>query len=112
YFYYVLRSCHIVFDSSTIEVGDRSMIIDPISLVFLTVAVAVMAGVIFFLARGYTHIAEKLHEQAHEKAQEIIEIANKQASEIIASSKTYETDSNQALKDKLVLLEKQQEEIF
>ncbi len=109
------------------------MLIDPVSLVFLTIAVAVMAGVIFFLARGYTRIAEQLHEvekannnmqnqltekplklleQAHANAQEIITLANKQAGEILASSKAYENNSNQALKDKLVVLEQQQESVF
>src|SRR5216683_2978384 len=109
------------------------MVIDPLSLVFLTIAVAVLAVVLFFLARAYARAAEELHgiqkvnnqlqnqlsekpikllEQAHEKAQEIITLANKQAAEILASSKTYESNSNQALKDKLAELEKQQASVF
>jgi F0F1-type ATP synthase membrane subunit b/b' len=109
------------------------MLIDPIALLFFVITIAVLAVVIFFLARGYTRTSEKLHEiektntdiqnqlsqqpaklleQAHEKAQEIISIANKQATEIIASSKVYENNSNQALKDKLAALEQQQESVF
>src|SRR2546430_1947207 len=109
------------------------MLIDPIALTFFIVTVSVLAGVIFFLARAHTHTALKLHElekantalqnqtsdqpaklleQAHEKAQEIINLANKQATEILASSKTYESNSNQALKDKLAMLEKQQADVF
>ncbi len=109
------------------------MVIDPISLIFLTIAVTVLALVLFFLAHAYTRTAERLHEiekanndmqnqlsekplklleQAHEKSQEIINLANKQATEILASSKTYENNSNQALRDKLAELEKQQESVF
>src|SRR5438552_1668374 len=109
------------------------MLIDPISLIFLTIAVTVLAIVLFFLARAYTRTSEQLHdiqkinnnmqnqlsekpikllEQAHEKAQELINQANQQAAEILASSKTYEDNSNQALKDKLSELEKQQASVF
>ena len=90
------------------------MIIDPIAIIFFTVTVSVLAGVIFFLARSYAKTAEKLHdlEEAHHKSQEIIDQANKQANEILASSKVYENNSNQALKDKLAMLEKQQEGVF
>ena len=109
------------------------MTIDPIAIIFFTLTVTVLAGVIFFLSRSYTKISEKLHElekinngmqtqlseqpvkllqEAHQKAQEIIEFANKQATEILASSKVYESNSNQALKDKLAMLEKQQEDVF
>ena len=107
--------------------------IDPLSLIFLTVAVVVLAIVLFFLVRAYTHVSQKLHEfektnndmqnqlaekpiklleQAREKAEEIIEMANKQATEILASSKTYEGTSSQQLKEKLTQLEKQQAEVF
>jgi len=106
------------------------MIIDPIAIIFFTVTVSVLAGVIFFLAKSYAKTAEKLHdleeanrkqisvepvkllEEAHHKSQEIIDQANKQANEILASSKVYENNSNQALKDKLAMLEKQQEGVF
>jgi len=109
------------------------MLIDPLAIIFFTVTVSVLAVVIFFLARGFSRTAEKLHElektnndmqsqlaekpikllqEAHEKAQEIINLANKQATEILASSKVYENNSNQALKDKLAMLEKQQESVF
>src|SRR5580704_9854677 len=104
----------------------RYMLIDPISLIFLTVAVTTLAVVLFFLTRTYTHTAERLHhiekaniqlqnqlsekpikllERAHEQAQEIMNEANKNATEILASSKSYETNSNQALKEKLAGLE-------
>ena len=109
------------------------MLIDPISLIFLTAAVTTLAVVLFFLVREYAKTAQELHEiqktnshlqnqltekpvklleQAHEKALEIIDMANRQASEILASSKTYESDSNQALKERLAELEKQQAEVF
>lgn len=109
------------------------MVLDPLSLIFLTIAVSVLAVMLFFLSRAYTKISEKLHaaekvsnhlqnqlsekpikllEQAHEKAQELINQANKQAAEILASSKAYEDTSNQALKTKLGDLEKQQEAVF
>lgn len=109
------------------------MTIDPIAVTFFTVTVCVLAGVIFFLARSYAKTAEKLHElqkttndmqnqlaqqptklleEAHQKAQEIITEANKQATEILASSKVYEDNSNQELKGKLAMLEKQQESVF
>jgi hypothetical protein len=109
------------------------MAIDPISLIFLTLAVTVLAVVLYLLARSYTKMADKLHsaqkdinslknqlsenpikllEQAHEKAQELINQANKQAADILASSKVYEDNSNQALKSKLSELEKQQESVF
>ncbi|HVA96345.1 MAG TPA: hypothetical protein VND99_01700 [Candidatus Acidoferrales bacterium] len=109
------------------------MLIDPLSLIFLTVAVTVLAIVLFFLARAYTRSAEKLHEmdkvtnqlqnqlaekpiklleQAHQQAQEIIDKANKEASEILASTKGYEDNSNKALKAKLVELEQQQAAVF
>lgn len=109
------------------------MLIDPISLIFLTIAVTVLAVILFFLVREYTRAAEKLHaaeemnrglqtqlsekpvkllELAHTQSQELINQANKQASEILASSKTYEDSSNKALKEKLAELEKQQEIVF
>jgi hypothetical protein len=109
------------------------MVIDPISLMFLTLAITVLAVVLFLLARSYTRMADKLQavqkinnnlesqltekpikllEQAHEKAQELINQANKQAADILASSKTYEDNSNQALRSKLTELEKQQESVF
>jgi hypothetical protein len=109
------------------------MLIDPISLIFLTLAVATLAIVLFFLARAYTKNSQELHEiqkanahlqiqlsekplklleKAHEQAQEIMNQANQKASDILASSKTYEDNSSQALKDKLGELEKQQAEIF
>lgn len=89
--------------------------------------------VLFFIARAYTKTAHELHEtqkanaqlqaqlsekpiklleRAHEQAQEIMNQANQKASEIIASSKAYEGTSNQALKDKLTELEKQQASVF
>src|SRR5579859_3310385 len=104
------------------------MVIDPIAIIFFTVTVSVLAAVIFFLARSFAKTAERLHEmekannniqsqlseqpmklleEAHKKSQEIIDLANKQANEILASSKVYENNSNQALKDKLAMLEKQ-----
>jgi hypothetical protein len=109
------------------------MTIDPLAIIFFTLTVSVLAGVIFFLARAYSKTVERLHEiekanntmqsqlsaqptklleEAHQKAQEIINLANKQATEILASSKVYENNSNQALKDKLAMLEKQQEGVF
>lgn len=111
----------------------KLMLIDPISLIFLTLAVTVLAVVLFFLARAYTRNAERLHEtekinahlqnqlsekpiklleQAHEQAQEIMNQANKKASEILASSKNYEDNSSQVLREKLAELEKQQSLIF
>jgi hypothetical protein len=109
------------------------MVIDPIAIIFFTFTVAVLAGVIFFLARGFSKTSERLHqlektntdmqsqmsqqpikllEEAHQKSQNIIDQANKQATEILASSKVYENNSNQTLKDKLAMLEKQQEGVF
>jgi len=109
------------------------MTIDPIAVIFFTFTLAVLSGVILFLSRAFTKNAHELHEielankqmqtqlseqplkllgEAHQKAQEIIDLANKQATEIIASSKVYENNSNQALKDKLAMLEKQQEGVF
>jgi hypothetical protein len=109
------------------------MLIDPLSLLFLIVAVVVLAGVLVFLVRSYTRSEQQLHEiqkannelqtrlseqpvklleQAHEQAQGIITAANKQASEILAGSKTYEDNSSKAMKEKLSELEKQQSEVF
>lgn len=109
------------------------MIIDPISLIFLTAAVTTLAAVLFFLTKAYTKNSERLHEtekitthlqnqltekpiklleKAHEQSQEIIDQANKKASEILASSKTYEDNSSQVLREKLAELEKQQASIF
>jgi hypothetical protein len=109
------------------------MLIDPIALIFLTIAVTTLAVVLLFLARAFTRTAQQLHEvekanahlqeqlsqkpiklleQAHEQAQEIMNQANKKASEILASSKTYEDNSSQILRDKLTELEKQQSTIF
>src|SRR5437879_460903 len=109
------------------------MLIDPISLVFLTIAVTTLAVVLFFLVKAYTKNAQRLEEvekinmhlqnqlsekplklleQAHEQAQEIIDQANKKATELLASSKTYENNSSQALKGKLTELEKQQATVF
>ena len=106
---------------------------DPLSLIILTVAIIILAIVLLVVAWAYTRNASKLHElektnadmkiqisekpikllqEAHEKAQEIINLANKQATEILASSKTYEATSNQSVKDKLAQLEKQQESVF
>src|SRR5579864_3587667 len=105
------------------------MLIDPIALVFLALAITVLAVVLFFLARAYTKAAQRLHEveeanrnirnqlaekpiklleQAHEQAQEILNQANKKAAEILASSKSYEDASSKTLKDKLAELEVQQ----
>ncbi|MGI8420471.1 MAG: hypothetical protein ACR2LN_07585 [Candidatus Levyibacteriota bacterium] len=109
------------------------MVIDPITLIFLTLAVTTLAAVLFFLIRAYALIHEELHESqklntqlqnqlsekpvkllatAHEKAQEIIEQANRQALTMLASSKEYENTSNVELRDKLTSLEKQQEDVF
>jgi hypothetical protein len=109
------------------------MFIEPISLVFLTLAVTTLAVILFFLVRAFTKNAQSLHEtekinlhlqnqlsekpiklleQAHEQSQEIINQANRKASEILASSETYEDNSNQAIKEKLAQLEKQQETVF
>jgi len=109
------------------------MLIDPIALIFLTVAVTTLAVVLFFLARAFTNASQELHElqkinnqmqnqlsekpiklleHAHEKAQELIDQANRKASEIIASTKTYEDNSNESLKGKLAQLEQDQAQIF
>jgi len=109
------------------------MLIDPIALIFLTVAVTTLAVVLYFLTRAYTKTAKELHElqiinnqmqnqlaekpiklleQAHEKAQELIDQANRKAAEIVASSKTYEDNSNQSLKQNLAELEKEQANVF
>lgn len=109
------------------------MVIDPITLIFLTLAVTTLAAVLFFLVRGYALLHGELHEsqklnnqlqsqmaerpakllaEAHEKAQAIIEQANKQAMELMTMSKTFEENSNTELKAKLASLEKQQEEVF
>lgn len=109
------------------------MLIDPITLIFLAVAVTVLAIVLFFLARAYTRTAQELHEkdkvnnqlqnqlsekpvklleQAHESAQQIIDKANKDAADILASSKTYEDTSSKELKSKLAELEQQQAAVF
>jgi F0F1-type ATP synthase membrane subunit b/b' len=109
------------------------MTIDPITLIFLTLAVTTLAAVLFFLIRAYALLHEELHNSqkvndqlrnqlsekpvkllasAHEKAQEIIEQANRQAMTILSNSKTYETSSNDTLNEKLAALEKQQETVF
>jgi hypothetical protein len=109
------------------------MLIDPILLIFLAVASAVLAVVLFFLTKAFTRTAQELHEkdkinnqlqnqlseqpiklleQAHESAQQIIDKANKDAAEILAGSKTYEDNSGKALKTKLAELEQQQAAVF
>jgi len=109
------------------------MVVDPITLLFLTLAVLVLAGLLVALVIFYTRNSHQLHqaielnshlqtqlaekpvkllEQAHTKSMEIIDQANKHANEILASTKTYEDTSNQGLKDKMGLLEKEQAEIF
>lgn len=109
------------------------MTIDPILLLFLALAITVLAGVLLFMAIAYTKNGQKLHESeelnkhlqiqlsekpvkllesAHEKAQELIDQANKHANEILASSKAYEDNSNTALKEKLTQLEKEQAAVF
>jgi len=109
------------------------MLIDPIALIFLTLAVTTLAVVLYFLARAYTKNAQELHElqkqnnqiqnqlaekpiklleKAHERAQELIDQANRKATEIVASSKAYEDTSNQSLKGKLDELEKEQAGVF
>src|SRR5579863_5192766 len=107
--------------------------IDPFSLFFLTAAVTTLAIIVFFLTRAYTRLTEKFHSQekinselheqlsekpikllknAHEQAQEIINQANREATEILESTKSYEDNSSQALKQNLASLEKQQEAVF
>lgn len=109
------------------------MFIDPITFIFITVAVLVLAVLLVFLVINFTKISHELHdlqkananmqiqlaekpisllEKANVQAQEIISQANKHAAEIIASSKTYGDVSNDAMKAKLAELEKQQEGIF
>ncbi len=109
------------------------MVIEPITLIFLAVTIAVLAAVLLVLAISYTKNGQKLHqteelnrhlqnqmsekpikllEEAHGKAQEIIDQANKHANDILASSKAYEDNSNSALKEKLVQLEQEQAEVF
>ena len=109
------------------------MIIDPIILIFLSVALLVLAVVLIYLVKSYADIAHELHatqkvnegmhqqlgekpvkllEKAHEQAQDIINQANQHANEILASSKVYEDTSNADLKNKLAELEKQQAEVF
>jgi hypothetical protein len=109
------------------------MSIDPILLLFLGIAVAVLAVILIFLTRAYARAMGQVHqteeanlqirnqlaqkpikllEQAHEQAQKIIDEANRHASEILASSKVYEDNSNKELKEKLVDLENQQAQVF
>lgn len=109
------------------------MVIDPITLILLSVSLAVLAGILLFMAIAYAKMSKSLHEteqlnkhlqsqlsekpvklleNAHEKAQEIIEQANKHATEILASSKVYEDNSNASLKEKLSELEKDQAAVF
>jgi hypothetical protein len=106
---------------------------DPILLIFLAVAIAVLAFVLLMLGIAYSKLSHKVHEtaelnrhlqnqlaekptklleSAHEKAQEIISQANAHANEILASSKAYENTSNVALKEKLDQLEKDQAAVF
>jgi F0F1-type ATP synthase membrane subunit b/b' len=109
------------------------MIIDTIPFLFLIITITTLGAALILFVRAYTKISLKLHEsekrnsefrnkltekplqlleKAHEQAQDIINHANEQASLIIASSQTYEKDSNQTLKEKLADLEAQQEVIF
>lgn len=109
------------------------MSVEPMIILFLTLAILVLAGVLVFVAHAYTKAGQKIHEaeemnrhlqnqlsekpvklleSAHEKAQEIIDQANKHANEIIASSKAYEDTSNVALKEKLTQLENDQAAVF
>lgn len=109
------------------------MFVDPIILVFLTITILVLAGVLMYLVHSYAQTSQQLHktqqvnseiqkqlgekpikllEKAHEQAQEIINQANKHANDILASSKAYEDSSNTEMKQKLAELEKQQSDIF
>jgi len=109
------------------------MTLDPIAIIFFTLSLTTLATVLFFIVRAYTHMHDdlmaekklnhelqsqlsqkpvKLLEKAHEQAQDIINQANKHASEILASSKNYEDTSNQELKTKLADLEAQQASVF
>jgi len=109
------------------------MLIDPITLIFLGLAVITLAAILLIITIAYTRMSQKLNqtqelnnhlhnqlaekpikllENAHEKALEIIDQANRHATEILAASKAYEDTSNETLKDKLTTLEKQQEGVF
>ena len=109
------------------------MVLDPITIIFFSLSITTLATVLFFLVRAYSHMhtqlleGEKLNhelreqlaqkptkllQRAHEQGQIIIEQANKQASEILASTKAYENTSNQDLKEKLADLEAQQASVF
>ncbi len=109
------------------------MIIDPLTIIFLTEAIAVLAIILLFVTIFFTRNIFKLHqseelnrhlqtqltekpakllEKAHEQSMEIIEQANKHANDILANTKSYEATSESAIKEKLEILEKDQAAIF
>lgn len=109
------------------------MIIDPITFLFITGAIAVLAIVLLFFVIFFAKNAHKLHEteelnrhlqnqlsekpvklleKAHEQSLEIVQEANKKATEILSATKNYEETSNVGLKEKIAALEKDQAEIF
>lgn len=109
------------------------MVIGPILLILLILAVIILAIVLVFVEKSLNATTNKLQEaekanmhlqnqlaekpiklleRAHEQAQQMIDEANRKASEILASTKVYEDNSNQELKQKLADLEKQQASVF
>ena len=109
------------------------MVIDPITLIFLTLAVLILAAMLLLLVIYYTRNSHKLHQatelnaqlkaqlaenpvklldKAHEQSMDIIGQANQHANEILAATKNYEITTNDEMKDKMTLLEKEQADIF
>lgn len=109
------------------------MLLDPITIIFLTIAIFILAVVlllfIVFFTRNVHKLQEveemnrnlknqltekpiKLLEKAHEQSLEIIEQANKHANDILTNTKAYESTSDTAIKERLENLEKDQSAIF
>jgi hypothetical protein len=109
------------------------MAIDPISLIFLALTAAILAIILLIVVVAYVQSLQKLHkieetnahlqnqlnenpiklsQEAHSKALQIIDQANKEATAILSHTKEYQEHSESSLKDALTSVENLQKEAF
>ena len=109
------------------------MFIEPTTFIFLVVTAAALAVILLILVIVHVRTLERtrkadelnhkltnelnenpvhLLEEAHGKALEIIDRANKEANAILSKTKAYQIESNSSLEDTLASVEKIQQEAF
>ncbi len=109
------------------------MIVDQVIIVFTISALLTLAIILLLIVIYYSRSLQRLHqveqennnlqkqllekpaellEKAHSQSLDIINQANKQASDILTATKNFDNESNAVLKEKINALEKDQAVVF